>query len=160
MRKIRLRTVVVMALAVGCGGCGGGDDGSDSGGGDESKSSASREPTLTQVKEAVSTGLAGCEPMKEDPQTGTVAAENVLVYCANGALVFGYERFDSEADRTSGFTQADESHATFTAGGVVVEFSDADGDLKTFEEDDPRKGLELAEQISESCGCGEARPGS
>ena len=160
MRKIRLRTAVVMALAVGCVGCGGGDEGSDSGGGDESKSSASREPTLAQVKEAVSTGLPDCEPMKEDPQTGTVAPENVLVYCANGALVFGYERFDSEADRTSGFTQADESHATFTAGGVVVEFSDADGDLKTFEEDDPRKGLELAKRISETCGCGEAHPGS
>jgi hypothetical protein len=149
---------MVMAVAAGCAGCGG-DGGSDSGG-EESKSSGSQEPTLAQVKDAVSRGLPGCEPMKEDPQTGTVAPENVLVYCANGALVFGYERFDSEAERTSGFTQADDSHATFTAGGVVVEFSDADGDLKTFEEGDPRKGLELAKQISETCGCGEARPGS
>lgn len=160
MRRIRLRTAVVMALAVGCAGCGGGDEGSDSGGGDESKGSASQEPTLAQVKETVQMGVPDCEPMKEDRQTGTVAPENVLVYCANGALVFGYERFDSEADRKTGFTQADDSHATFSAGGVVVEFSDADGDLKTFEEDDPRKGLELAKQVSETCGCGEARPGS
>jgi hypothetical protein len=159
MRKIRWGTAVVMAFAAGSAGCGGGDEASDSGAGDESKSSGSQ-PALAQVKEAVSTGLPGCEPMKEDPQTGTVAPENVIVYCANGALVFGYERFDSEADRKSGFTQADDSHATFTAGGVVVEFSDADGDLKTFEEDDPRKGLELAKQVSETCGCGEAHPGS
>jgi hypothetical protein len=97
--------------------------------------------------------------MKEDPQTGTVAPENVLVYCANGALVFAYERFESEAERETNFTQADDSHATFAAGGVVVEFSDSDGDLKTFEEDDPRKGLALAQQVSKACGCGDARPG-